>query len=102
MPASEIPQLPDGIRLQPLPPKSRRQRNPPPVWEVQLEGMCIGRISQWRVDSASATFYHATAIHSETGETISLESSTDLTERVEKVLAAWHDPTRFVHKASWE
>nr|WP_300146727.1 hypothetical protein [Propionicimonas sp.] len=69
---------------------------------MQLEGKCIGQIRQWKVDSASATFYDATAIHPETGKPIPLESNTDLAERVEAVLAAWRDPTRFIHKPSWE
>jgi hypothetical protein len=102
MSLSEIPNLPTGVRLQRLPPKSRRVRNPPPEWEVQLEGERIGQIEQWKVDSASAIFYRATAFHPETGQAIPLESNTDLAERVEKVVEAWRDPTRFLHKASWE
>jgi hypothetical protein len=31
-----------------------------------------------------------------------LESNTNLAERMEKVVAAWKDPARFVRKSSWD
>ena len=94
--------LPDGVRLRRLPPKSRRSRNAPPEWDVVLDGARIGWIEQWNVRSASSTFYRATAVHPGTGAPIPLESNTDLAERVEKVVAAWKDPARFVRKSSWD
>lgn len=77
-------------------------RNPRPEWEAQLKRECIGRIVQWKGDSAPTTFYRATAIHHDTGQPIRLESSTDLAERVEKAVEAWCDPTPFIPKPSWE
>lgn len=77
-------------------------RNPRPEREVQLKGECIGRIVQWKGDSASTTSYRATATYHNTGQPIRLESSTDLAKRVEKVVEAWRDPTPFIPKASWE
>lgn len=97
-----VPDLPPGVRLVLLPPKSARQRNAQPEWDVLLDGQRIGRIEQWRARGASATFYRAKALHPETGKVIELESATDLGERVETVLAARDDPARYVHKASWE
>lgn len=94
--------LPPAVRLVLLPPKSVRQRNALPEWDVLLDGQRIGRIEQWRARGASATFYRAKALHPETGKVIELESATDLGERVETVLAARADPARYVHKASWE
>jgi hypothetical protein len=94
--------LPQGVRLQRLAPRSSRARNAHPEWEVWVGTERIGLIQQWRVASASSTFFRATAFHSDTGAPIPLESSTDLGERVEKVIAARHDPDRFIHKASWE
>ena len=103
MSTNEAPaQLPHGIQLQLLPPRSARLRNRPPEWEVLLNGKRIGRIEQWSVSSSSSTFYRATAIHPQTGELIPLESNTDFPERVEKVVAAWNNPARFVHRSSWE
>lgn len=97
-----LPDLPSGVRLVLLPPTSVRQRNAQPEWDVLLDGQRIGRIKQWRARGASATFYRAKALHPETGKVIELESATDLGERVERVLAARHDPVQFVHRASWE
>jgi hypothetical protein len=54
------------------------------------------------VPSATATFYRATATHPATGAPIPLESNTDLDERVEKIIAAWHTPDQFIHKAPWD
>lgn len=103
MSTTEIPaDLPAGVRLVLLPPKSARQRHAQPEWDVLLDGRRIGRIEQWRVRSATATFYRARAFHPETGKAVELESATDLTERIEKIVAAWHDPDRYVHKSSWE
>lgn len=95
-------QLPSGVELQLLPPKSARLRNRPPEWDVLLDGKRIGHIEQWNVRSSSSTFYRATAIHSESGKPIPLESSPDLPERVEKVVAAWREPGKFVRRSSWE
>lgn len=97
-----VPDLPPGERLVLLPPRSVRQRNARPEWDVLLGGQRIGRIEQWRARGAGATFYRAKALHPETGKVIELESATDLGERVERVLAARADPARYVHKASWE
>lgn len=94
--------LPAGVRLVLLPPKSVRQRNAQPEWDVLLNGQRIGRIEQWRARGATSMFYRAKAFHPETGKVIELESATDLGERVERVLAARRDPSRYVHKASWE
>lgn len=94
--------LPDGVRLERLPPKSRRIRNHLPEWDVRLRSTCVGRIEQWTVRSSSSVFYRATAYHPDTGKSIPLESSTDLGERVAKILAAWHDPERFIHRSSWD
>ena len=103
MSTSEIAgDLPPGISLVKLLPKSARQRNAQPEWDVLCDGKRIGRIEQWRARGASATFYRAKAIHPETGQMIELESSIDRAERVEKILAARNDPARFVHKSSWE
>jgi len=77
-------------------------RNPRPEWEAQLKRECIGRIVQWKGDSASTTCYRATAIYHDTGQPIRLDSSTDLAERVEEVVEAWRDPTPFIPKASSE
>ena len=94
--------LPEGVELRPLPPRSRRIRHPPPEWDVVLRGRRVGVIEQWTVRSSSSTFYRATAFHPDSGAPIRLESSTDLVERVEKVLAAWGDPTSFMPKSSWD
>lgn len=94
--------LPPGVRLELLPPRSRRVRNVVPRWDVWLDSMRIGRIEQWTVASSSAVFYRATALHNVTGAQIPLESSTDLAERVAKVVAAWHDPEAFVRRSSWD
>ncbi len=102
MSSTETPWLPAEVELRLLPPKSRRIRNPRPEWQVWLDGRCVGHIDQWSVPSASATFYRATATHPATGAPIALESNADLVERAEKIIAAWHEPERFVHKASWE
>lgn len=95
-------EVPDGVRLVQLPPVNRRLKNPPPEWAVRLGSAQFGRIEQWRVHSATATFYSATAIHPVSGESNPLESGTDLTERVAKVLSAWRDPDSFVRRYSWE
>lgn len=94
--------LPIGVRLVLLPPANRRLKHPPPQWAVWLGSERIGVIEQWRVHSASATFYRATTTHPSTGKPIPLESSTDLAERVDKVLTAWHDPDRFAYHNSWD
>lgn len=88
--------------LQLLPPRSRRQRNLEPEWDVRLGAQRIGHVEQWSVRSSSSIFYRATAFHPDTGQEIPLESSTELDERVAKVLAAWRDPESFVVKNSWE
>jgi len=96
-------ELPDGVRLELLSPVSRRTRNHQPRWDVWLESTRIGLVEQWRTPVASSTtFYRATAIHPESGKPIPLESCTDLRERVEKILAAWNDPERFVHKPRYD
>ncbi len=95
-------ELPEGVRLQSLPPRSRRIRNHRPEWDVWLGPVRIGRIKQWTVSSSSSVFYRATAVHPSTRAPIPLESNTDLSERVAKVVAAWNDPARFVHKSSWD
>lgn len=97
-----VPPLPPGVELRLLPPRSRRIRNHSPEWEVWLDGQRVGHIEQWRVPSASSTFFRATAIHPDNGKPIPLESNTELAERVEKVIAARRDPARFLHKPSWE
>lgn len=94
--------LPEGVELRLLPPRSRRVRYPLPEWDVVLRGRRVGVIEQWTVRSSSSTFYRATAFHPDSGAPIRLESSTDLAERVEKVLAAWRDPASFTHKSSWD
>lgn len=96
------PALPPGVRLDRLLPTSFRQRHAQPEWEVWFDGKRIGRIEQWRARGAASTFYRAKAFHPAAGKVIELESNTDLAERVAKVLAAWRDPERFVHKSSWE
>lgn len=96
------PQLPDGVRLELLPPKSYRTRNRPPEWSVWLGSARIGQIEQWSVRSSSSTFYRATALHPEAGKPIPLESSTDLTEQVERVVSAWREPESYIHRPSWE
>lgn len=96
------PWLPPGVELRLLPPRSRRIRNHSPEWEVWLDGEYAGHIEQWRVPSASSTFYRATAIHPSTGKPIPLESDTSCSDRIEKIVAARRDPERFIHKASWE
>ncbi|MBD8021424.1 MULTISPECIES: hypothetical protein [Brevibacterium] len=93
-------ELPAGVRLSLLPPVNRRLKRPPPQWAVWLGPDRVGVIEQWRVSSASATFYRATATHPGTGKSIPLESSTNLAERVDKVLTAWRDPDRFVYRNS--
>ena len=56
MPSDDaLPELPEGVRLERLPPASRRVRFPPPEWAVWLGPDRIGMIEQWRVPSASAT-----------------------------------------------
>lgn len=95
-------ELPADVRLDLLPPANRRLKHPPPWWAVWLGSERIGVIEQWRVPSATATFYRATATHPETGKPIPLESSTNLAERVDKVLTAWHDPDRFAYRNSWD
>lgn len=102
MSSADTPVLPAGVELRLLPPKSRRIRNPQPEWQVWLHGRCVGHIEQWKVPSATATFYRATATHPATGAPIPLESNTDLDERVEKIIAAWHTPDQFIHKAPWD
>lgn len=103
MPTNEVAiALPEGVRLELLPPRSHRVRNHTPEWDVWLDSVRIGRIEQWTVRSSSSVFYRATAVHPGTGAPIRLESSTDLAERVNKVLAAWHDPARFIPKSSWD
>lgn len=103
MPTNEVVvKLPKGVRLQLVPPRSRRIQNHVPEWDVRLGSMRIGRIEPWTVRRSSSIFYRATAIHPDTGVPIRLESSTDLAERVEKALAAWHDPARFIPKSSWD
>lgn len=103
MSSSELsPQLRDGVRLELLPPKSYRTRNRPPEWSVWLGGSRIGQIEQWSVRGSSSTFYRATGLHPESGKPIPLESSTDLAERVEKVLACWNGPESYIHRPSWE
>ena len=96
------PILPPGVRLDKLLPKSTRQRHALLEWNVCFDGKRIGRIEQWQARGAASTFYRAKAFHPATGKVIELESDTDLAERVAKVLAAWRDPERFVHKPSWE
>ncbi len=97
-----LPELPEGVRLERLPPASRRVQYPPPVWAVWLGDARIGLIEQWKVPSASATFYRATATDPRTRKPIPLESNTDLRERIDKIVAAWQDPERFIHKSSWD
>jgi len=99
---TELPVLPPGVQMLELPPLSRRTRNHLPRWAVWLGQDQIGLIEQWRVDSAAATFYRATGFHPVTREEIRLESSTDLRERVDKVVACWHDPVSFVPRWSWD
>lgn len=102
MPANEpAVELPKGVRLQLLPPRSRRIRNHKPEWDSWLGSVRIGRIEQWTVSSSPSVFYRATAVHPSTGVPIPLESNTDLAERFAKVVAAWNDPARFIHKSSW-
>lgn len=96
------PKLPDGIRVEVLAPRSRRVRNPAPEWVVWIDGERAGRLEQWTVPRASATFYRATAFHPVTGVTIPLESSTEFIEQIEKIAAARRDPGRFVHRSSWD
>ncbi len=94
--------LPEGVELRLLPPTSLRIRTHRPEWEAWIHRRCAGRIVQWKVLSARAIFYRAIGYHSRTGEPISLESSTDLAERVEKVADCWQNPDNYIHRSSWE
>lgn len=53
------------------------------------------------MDSATATFYDAVCFHPHTAKPIRLESNTDLRERVETIIKAWHDPEAYMHRDSW-
>lgn len=97
----DLPELPPGVTMRLLPPKSTRTRTHLPRWDVWLGSDRIGEIEAWKVDSATATFYRATGFHPHTARSIRLESNTDLRERVDKILKAWLHPDEPIFAQTW-
>jgi hypothetical protein len=84
------------LQLRLLPPRSYRLRNRPPEWEVTDEtGAVVGWIEQRDIPTSSRAFYSLRAVHPVTGETIPLELSTDVQERLERLSQFRDDPDRF-------
>jgi len=68
-----------------------------PRWAVHDgDGQQVEWIEQHRIGSASATFFRAIAFHPDTDERVNLESTTDLSERLEQIEKFRQDPERFL------
>lgn len=59
-------------------------------WEISLGGQVVGWVQARRY--RSIVFYEAVGIHHTTGESVSLELSTDRGERIHTVVRFWVDP----------
>lgn len=92
MPTNEALILPAGVELRRLPPPHRR-RFAAPEWDVLLDGRTIGRVQQWRTDTATATFYRAAVLHRDGAQEADLGSDTDLADRIATITAVHRDPS---------
>jgi hypothetical protein len=70
-------------------PKSAWSARTEAEWEIELDGLVIGRIHEWHARGASATFYDATAMIPGSSEVLRLESSTNFDERVSRIVDAY-------------
>ncbi|MCW5951369.1 MAG: hypothetical protein KIT69_03850 [Propionibacteriaceae bacterium] len=63
-----------------------------PIWQVYLDGALVGWVRRHTLRGCSSHFYQAEAVHPETGIIYNLDSSIELGNRVEKVVAYRRDP----------
>lgn len=92
-PDRPLPESPDlTVRL--LPP---RRRNDEPLWELRLAGEVIGFVQRQTLRGASNAFYLAIGYYPGTAHEISLELSTDFTDRCKAILAFHRDSESSPH-----
>jgi hypothetical protein len=71
-------------------PQRRHQR---PIWEITGDdGQLVGWVREHTVGRSSSIFYRAIGVHPTTREHVTLESSTDLQERIAKAIDFHRDP----------
>lgn len=93
-PRPETPR-PEGVEVRQLPPKRLRDL---PEWEVTDGRGAAGWLVEKHLGTKSKNvFYHATALHPETGERVDIESSTDFNEMLQAIAAFRADPESSVH-----
>ncbi|AZZ42389.1 beta-ketoacyl synthase [Acidipropionibacterium jensenii] len=92
--------LSEGVHLE-LPATLRvRARGSKMSWTVLAGDQIIGRLDRW-ITGRGLRFYAATAYHPTTGTPIRLEASSDMAERIELILRAWHDPESYTPHSPW-
>ena len=74
-------------------PQRRYQR---PLWELlDDDGRLVGWVREYVIRGSSSVFFKAIGVHPQTGEHVTLESSTEREERFERILHFVADPDRF-------
>ncbi|TBN57900.1 hypothetical protein EYE40_11120 [Glaciihabitans arcticus] len=85
------------VTITEVPPRRRYQR---PLWELRDDGgRLVGWVRQHVIRGSSSVFYKAIGVHPQTGEHVTLESSTDREERFACILSFLANPesVRGVH-----
>ncbi|MEH1477641.1 beta-ketoacyl synthase [Cutibacterium avidum] len=88
--------LPEGVHLEHISVMTVRARG----WKVLAGDQIIGRLDRW-ITARGMRFYSAIACHPTTGTPIRLEASSDMSERIELILRAWHDPESCTPHSPW-
>lgn len=86
--------LGDGLTTRLMP---RVYQADPPRWELRRDGIPIGYIKPTRIGRSRTIFYEAIGYLADTGEGVSLELTTDFTERCRTILSFNLDPASSVH-----
>jgi len=67
-----------------------------PIWEITDEnGNLAGYVREHTIGSSRVVFYKAIGVHPVTGEHVTLESSADREERINKILDFRADPEKY-------
>ena len=92
--------LPEGVHLEHMSVMTVRARGSKASWKVLAGDQIIGRLDRW-ITARGMRFYSAIAYQPTTGTPIRLEASSDMSERIELILRAWHDPESYTPHSPW-
>ena len=92
--------LPESVHLEHMSVMTVRARGSKASWKVLAGDQIIGRLDRW-ITARGMRFYSAIAYHPTTGTPIRLEASSDMSERIELILRAWHDPESCTPHSPW-